>query len=107
MKKVIIVILNYNGYKTTIDCLGYVSKLKSDKDLEIETIVVDNGSNDNSAEHIRKEFSKLTILENPKNLGFSGGCNEGMRYAMKNNADYVVLLNNDTRVDDELIKKLS
>lgn len=106
MKKVYIVILNYNGGKTTIDCLKSVTKLKDGKDFEIETVVVDNGSSDNSVEEIRKAYEKITILENPNNLGFSGGCNEGIRYAVKNDADYVVLLNNDTRVDDELIIKL-
>ncbi len=105
MKKVFIVVLNYNGYKSTIECLESLNRLNN-KGIEIETLVVDNDSQDGSVEKIRDKFPKLTIIENQENQGFSGGCNEGIRYALKGDASHIMVLNNDTRVDADLIINL-
>ncbi len=76
---------------------------------KLEIVVVDNGSADRSVETIRNLKSKvknLTLIENKKNLGFAGGNNVGIRYALENGADYVVVLNNDTIVPDNFLNLL-
>ena len=105
MKKVFIVILNFNGFEDTIACLKSLSKLKVSRDINIEPLVIDNNSSDESVERISKAFPEITLIENKENLGFSGGNNEGMRYAIKSGGDYIILLNNDTIVDPDLVSE--
>lgn len=68
-----------------------------------EVIVVDNGSEDGSAEFLRKHFPAVRVLALEKNLGFGGGSNAGFRTA-KN--DIVVLLNSDMRVEPDFLAPL-
>lgn len=104
---VFIVILNFNGYKETVECLHSVL-LNKPSDRNITIVVVDNGSADDSVKVLKRDFKdKIVLLENKENLGFTGGCNTGMKYALSNGADCVVLLNNDTIVDKNLIKNLT
>ncbi|HIC91275.1 MAG TPA: glycosyltransferase family 2 protein [Syntrophaceae bacterium] len=98
--KVSIIILNWNGLEDTLECLESVFKLDYPN---FEVIVVDNGSTDDSVRQIRQEFPDVVIIENGKNLGFAEGNNVGIRYAIKNGAEYVLLLNNDTVVDPQLL----
>lgn len=62
-------------------------------------VIVDNASGDGSADTLRREFPDLTVLENSTNLGFSRGCNVGIRHALEQGAAYVALVNNDLIVD--------
>jgi GT2 family glycosyltransferase/glycosyltransferase involved in cell wall biosynthesis len=68
-----------------------------------EIIVVDNGSEDGSAEFLREHFPSVNVLALDRNLGFGGGSNAGFR-AAKN--DIVVLLNSDMRVEREFLSPL-
>lgn len=103
MKKIYIVILNYNGWEDTIKCVKSLEKVKDTKDYKVEVLVIDNASKNDSVKKIREALPHVNMIENPVNLGFSGGCNEGMRYALDNGADYVLLLNNDTVVDPDFL----
>lgn len=67
-------------------------------------IVVDNGSSDGSVAAIRAEFPGVTVIESPSNTGFAEGNNLGIRHAL--DAEYVLLLNNDTTVDGNLLREL-
>lgn len=100
MKHVAIIIVNWNGREDTVECLTSVNKLKTDK-ADVRTIVVDNGSADDSVAIIKEKFPWVEVVENHKNLGFSGGNNIGIRSALAAGAQYVWLLNNDTVVDEE------
>ena len=102
--KVAIILLNYNGLNDTLECLESVYKIDYQ---DFEVIVIDNGSSIKPKEHILKNFPQTTVIENKKNLGFSEGCNIGMRYALKNKFPYVLLLNNDTTVDKNILKALT
>lgn len=106
MTKIFIIILNFNGWQNTIECLSSIKKLDTQKNINVEPLVVDNASSDDSVKKIKEEFPKVTIIENRTNLGFTGGCNEGARYALKNSADFVMLLNNDTIAHPDLVKNL-
>jgi len=103
MPKVYIIILNWNGLKDTLECLDSVLKLDYPN---FEVIVVDNCSSDDSVEIIRHKYSQVVLIENSKNLGFAGGNNVAMKYAMKAGADYVWLLNNDTIIEPDSLLKL-
>lgn len=101
--KVSIVILNWNQKEDTIECLN---SLKGLRYSNYEIVLVDNGSNDGSQKEIIKLFPDVQLIKNPTNLGFTGGCNIGMKHALKNGSDYVFLLNNDTKVDKYVLQYL-
>ena len=67
---------------------------------------MDNGSTDGSVECFRERYPGMEIIENGENLGFAEGNNVGIRRAMDEGADYVLLLNNDTVVDPEFLGEL-
>jgi len=101
--KVSIIVLNWNQPELTVDCVNSVLK-QGYKDFEI--LLVDNASEDDSAEILRKEFDhnrKIRIVENSENLGYAGGNNEGVRHSK---GEYVVILNNDTTVEKNWLKSL-
>jgi GT2 family glycosyltransferase len=106
MTNIFVTIVNFNGNKDTLSCLKSLEKIKI-KDFELNVIVIDNGSKEIFKEDPKnyKNF-KLHILRSEENLGFSGGQNLGIKYALVNNADYVMVLNNDVEVDEDLIVNL-
>lgn len=90
--KVAIIILNWNGYEHTSRCLDSLLQIRYPNH---EIVVVDNGSTDGSAQRLRDSFPQCSFVFNTRNLGFSGGCNTGIQHALREAADYVLLLNND------------
>src|SRR3990167_2215035 len=102
--KLAIVILNFNGLDDTLSCLDSVRKLKSDN-IFLETIVVDNFSSHGSQEALPK-IKDISYIQNQDNLGYAGGNNVGIKYAIRRRADAVLILNNDTIVDQKLILNL-
>ncbi len=108
MTNVFISIVNFNGIKNTVECLKSIDNLNLE-DIKLGFVVVDNASIDNSVgtlKNLKLKTSNLKIIENKENLGFSGGHNVGIKYALGNEADYVVVLNNDVILDKNLVKKL-
>lgn len=102
--KVSIVVLNWNGYKDTLECVQSLRKVLYPA---LEIMVVDNGSIDGSLNALKRRFpSGLKFIETGRNLGFAGGCNAGIRQALKDGADYVLLLNNDTVVAPDFVSEL-
>lgn len=95
--KVSIIILNYNGKKWLKLCLPTIKKINY-KQLEI--IVVNNGSTDESAEYVKKNFPKFQLIEIKKNRGFAGANNYGVKKAT---GKYILLLNNDTKVTSNFL----
>jgi len=145
--KVHIVLLNWNGWEDTVECLESVLRLDYDN---FRVVVCDNDSRDESIEKIKAwangelaaprssaaldrtsfppvlkpvcytEYSRMgaegaalsdqaaqiTLIQTGANLGFAGGNNVGIRYALAQGAEYVWLLNNDTVVDYDALAKL-
>jgi GT2 family glycosyltransferase len=106
MRKVSIVILNFNGWKDTIECIESIRKISIPKDIKIETVVIDNASINDSVDEIKKVINNEILIVNKANLGFAAGNNVGIRHALETGADYIMLLNNDTLVHRDLIKEL-
>jgi GT2 family glycosyltransferase len=71
-----------------------------------EIIVVDNASIDNTPSEVRDAFPGVEVIVNPSNLGFSAGNNVGVRKALERGNDYVLLLNNDTKVEKNFLDQL-
>jgi GT2 family glycosyltransferase len=91
---VFIIILNYNGFIDTKDCINSIMKIYY---LNYKIVVVDNHSTDNSYEKLEHNFgNRIIILRNGSNLGYAAGNNVGIRFALENGADYILILNNDT-----------
>lgn len=90
-----IVILNWNGWQDTLECL------KSLKDLNYcnyRIYVVDNASTDDSIFHIEQNFPNVRIICSSENGGFAKGNNVGIKEALRDEVQFVWLLNNDTTV---------
>lgn len=102
---VLFVILNYKGWKDTLTCVDAVLKQTY---TNFHIFLVENGSGDESFEKLKKyaNHPKITFHTEPVNLGFSGGVNIGIRYAMENKYPYVALLNNDAIVTPTWLEKL-
>ncbi|MEC8176091.1 MAG: glycosyltransferase family 2 protein [Bacteroidota bacterium] len=97
--KVAIIIVNWKKYNMTANCVESVIKCNYPN---YEIILVDNES-DTSKVSIFKSRKNLKTILNSKNEGFSKANNQGIEYALKNNFDYILLLNNDTVIKSNLI----
>ncbi len=114
MSKVFIIILNWNRKEDTLACLESLIRINI-AEHSVSLVVVDNASTDDSAKVLKKELKSLTfkkkklngvLIKNKENLGFTGGNNTGIRLAYNSKADYVVLLNNDTLVDENFLVEI-
>ena len=98
-----VVVLNWRRAKDTIEC---VRSLQAMSYPRFDIVIVDNASADGSTGMLRAAFPGITVIENSENLGYAGGNNVGIRYALERGADYVLLLNNDTVVAPNLLRDL-
>ena len=98
--RVTVIVLSWNGREDTLACLESLGTVDYSN---WEVIVVDNDSQDDSVEAIRKRFPEITVIEAGGNLGFAGGNNLGIDAALKSGSDYILLLNNDTTVAHDLL----
>lgn len=100
--KLSIVIVSYNTKKLTTDCIGSIFKHAPKASFEV--IVVDNNSTDGSVDEIENKFkSRVALIKNNENLGFSKANNMGIRISK---GEHVLLLNSDTKIIDGSLQKL-
>lgn len=107
MKKISVIILNYKGCANTIMCIRSFKNIEVPQGYVVEPVIVDNASQDGSVETFKKEFPDIPLIENKVNTGYAGGNNTGISYALKNDASYIVVLNNDTIVTKHLFSQLT
>ncbi|WP_099190552.1 glycosyltransferase family 2 protein [Tepidibacter mesophilus] len=98
--KISIVIPNYNGKNYLKECLNSLLKQSFDK---FEIIIIDNDSKDGSIEYLKDNYKNIIVKKLKKNYGFSKAVNEGIKISK---GEYVVLLNNDTEVDEYWLENL-
>jgi GT2 family glycosyltransferase len=98
---VAVIVLNWNRTEDTLECLESLVKLDYPR---FEVVVVDNGSRPSPRERILERFPSVTYLETDMNLGYAGGNNVGIRYALARRHDYVLVLNNDTIVEPDILR---
>lgn len=101
--KVIIIILNWNGWRDTVECVESVLIATYPN---FEAVIVDNGSPDDSVAILSAHFPQVSLLQVPENRYYAGGNNVGIRYALAVGADYIMLLNNDTVVHPDFLNSL-
>ena len=100
------IIVNYNGFNDTLDCLNSIFKADL-TGLEHEVILVNAYEKENNeGEKLKSRFSSICVLDTI-NGGYVGNNNIGIKTAIKNRSDIIILLNNDTVVDKNLFKVIS
>lgn len=95
MPEISVIIVNWNGRHLLDDCLG---AMRRQTFRDFETILVDNGSSDSSADYVRSEFPEVKMLTLPENQGFTGGNIAGYEAAQ---GQLILLLNNDTEAKED------
>ncbi|SJZ77246.1 glycosyltransferase family 2 protein [Anaerorhabdus furcosa] len=123
MIKVSIIILNYNGWKDTIECLNSLRNTLQNDDIHL--ILIDNGSTNDSVKILRKwilesdyeecicteslndlESKKVIFCQSSQNFGFSGGNNLGIDIAEKLGTLYILMINNDTVLESNFLEPM-
>lgn len=100
--KVFPIIVTYKGQRWYERCFNSLRESK----LPVQTIVVDNASNDGTVEYIKEHFPEIHLIESKDNLGFGRANNIAMRYALDNGCDYVFLLNQDAWIEPDTLEQL-
>lgn len=100
--RVLTIIASYN-FEPWLDlCLGSLRN----SELTTSVIVIDNLSKDNTVTRIKKEYPEVILIQNSENKGFGQANNIGLSYALKNDYDYVFLLNQDAYINPDTLSKL-
>lgn len=105
MKKVSIVILDYKNKSDTVDCIASMEKLVH-AHLAVSIIVVNNDTSYQYAKDMFPSLFPITVLNNDSNTGYAGGNNAGIKVALSQGAEYIMLLNNDTIIHSLLLVEL-
>ena len=98
--KVSVIIPHWNGVEVLEPCL---QSLQQSTYPNLELVVVDNNSTDDSVQYVKSNHPEVRLIENSENLGFAGGCNKGLSLL---EAEYFLILNNDTTHENDWIEHL-
>ena len=100
--KILVVVVTFNGKHWMSDCLGNLRE----SSIPIDVVLVDNQSSDGTVDYVKEYFPEVQFIENRQNLGFGRANNLGLIKALKENYDYVFLLNQDAWIEPDTIKVL-
>ncbi len=103
LPKVGIIIINWNSFDLTHLCLKSIESINYSN---YKVFLVDNDSSDDSLQKLVSEHPWIIPVVNNENLGFTGGNNSGIDIALKNGCEYILLLNNDTQVEEDFLSIL-
>lgn len=102
MIKLAVILVNYNGIDDSIDCIRSLKK----SSIPLTIIIVDNASSKDESIKLKDLFPDIYTMRSEINLGFAGGNNIAIKWALENNFDYIALLNNDTIVKNNTFEEL-
>ncbi len=105
MKKIFAVAINFNKEDVTLNWLRSMVKIKK-PDFDLDIVVVDNASVKPFVLTKKMQHEHVHLIRSEDNTGFTGGNNLGMQYALGHGAEYILIINNDTIVDPDLVKNL-
>lgn len=100
--KLFVIVVTYKGQRWYDRCFGSLRE----STMSVQTVVVDNASNDGTVEFIKDNYPEIHLIESNENLGFGKANNIAMRYALDHGCDYVFLLNQDAWVEPDTFEKL-
>lgn len=101
--KVGVVVVNWNNATDTIECLTSLQKMDYP---DFFTVVVDNASTDGSETVILNKFSGVHLIRMERNRGYASACNKAIEYCLANQAEQVLLLNNDVIVHPNILREM-
>jgi hypothetical protein len=102
--KSIVIVLHWRNWGDTDECLKSILRMSNDG---FDVLLIDNGSEDNCMEKCQRDYNgRVKVIRSDINRGFAGGNNLGIRHALENGYDYILLLNNDTKADPRLLAHL-
>lgn len=101
--KTAVIVLNWNGFEDTVECL---ETLKNIDYKNHKIILVDNGSNNKEGQRLKQRFPEIHLIQNEFNRGFTGGNNDGINWALNKNFEFIVNLNNDCLVEKNWLTRL-
>ena len=105
--KVTIILVNYNGGRVTREC---VDSLKRMRNQDYSVIIVDNGSTDASFDELKQVYAEdpqICVIATGENRGFAGGNNFGIRTAIEQGTEWILLLNNDTEAEEDFLDRMT
>lgn len=102
MKKLVVIIVTYKGRRWYDQCFSSLHQ----STIPVQTIVVDNASNDGTVDYIKENYPEIHLIESKENLGFGKANNMAMRYALDHGCDYVFLLNQDAWAEPDTFERL-
>lgn len=105
MKKVFAVTINYNKEDVTHDWLNSMQKIET-IGFTLDLVIVDNASKIPFVLEKKQRHENVHVIRSEDNTGFTGGNNIGMQFALNKGADYILIINNDTFADKDLVKNL-
>jgi len=100
--KIYVIIVTFNSEKWIYRCIDSIFT----SNIDVHIIVVDNSSTDNTVSIIENKFPNIELIRSQQNLGFGKGNNIALKRAYQDDADYVLLLNQDAYIEPDTIKKI-
>jgi GT2 family glycosyltransferase len=99
-----LIVLTWNSKDLIVECLESLFKVKYDN---LHIVVVDNDSKDGTSDFLRSEYgNKINLIRMNHNSMFAGGNNAGIKFAQSKNADYIMLVNDDTVIHEDMVTEL-
>lgn len=106
MQSIVISLVHYKDPQTTYECLDSIMKLHN-KGISLSVMIANNNVDEQlDVSKWNNKPYQVELFESGENLGFSGGHNANIKKALQKNVDYVLVLNNDTKLDSSLVENL-
>src|SRR5438094_246237 len=103
MTKIAVLLATYNRKETTLSCLNSLYSQRTDGTIRLDVYVTDDASTDGTPEAVKEHFPQVNLFKGSGSLFWAGGMRYTWNKALKSKADYYLLLNDDTILNDTAI----